>query len=148
MQRIQLDQSLKEGGRLSVLAARLQPPREGIDRLEVEGSQSVAMRLDPVVIDPRDKVAGVEVDGRPQTTDVTSTPTLDRRLELGDVESKRPVGAPPERAALEVEEPLWLEQRAAQHVQLTAQVGQCLRVARLRPQGKRDLLPRPDAAPG
>ncbi|HEU4921178.1 MAG TPA: hypothetical protein VFT20_15675 [Candidatus Limnocylindrales bacterium] len=125
----------------SILAALFESGGERIDRFEHLGSEAVAMRFDPVVVDPGQEVATVHRDRCSQAVDTTRHRVLDGVLEGRDVQVERTVRPPSNRSAFDGQQAFGVRQRAPEGVEFTSKVREGLSVARVGPQRVRDLGP-------
>ena len=143
----QLHELSQELNRLPVFPALFLSGRKRGDRLEMKVTEPIAVRCDPVVVDARDKIASITRDRRPEPVWIAAPSTIHRCLELGDVEAKWSIGTPLDRATFEIEQTVRVGQGVTQDMDLTAQIGQRLSVARVRPESERDLVACPRVVP-
>ncbi len=142
LDRVELDQPAQELHRAAILAPLLEVRDEPLRGLELEPLEPLAVGLDPVVVAGRQERSVVQPQRLLEGRGVARAPALDGRLEICDVEAERLIGSPLDGPALEHDEAVGIGQRPAQQVQLPAEVGQRLGVARLGPQRERELIAR------
>ena len=137
---VELDQPAEELHRAAIFTTLLEVGHEAFGGLDLQPLEPLAVGLDPVVIAGRQERAVVQPNGLLERGRVTGSSPLDGRLELGDVEAERPIGSPVDRPTVEHDQTVGLGQRPAQQVELAAEVGQRLGIARVGPQREGELV--------
>jgi hypothetical protein len=139
VERIVGDQAAQRGHRLVVVTPFLLPCGERAERLAKAAMQPLAVRTDPVVVDPRQEVAAVAVD-RPSEPFEIGGARVEAVLEFGDVDDVRDIRPPPDRPVIERQQGVDGRQGVPEDVELTSQVRQSLGIARIGPECERDLF--------
>ena len=132
------DEPARHGHRLPIFAALFEAIGEARERFDKGPAQPLAVRLEPVVVDPRQEIAAISLDACLEDFEVGGW-IVDGRLELRDVKRDE-VGIEPDRPVIESEISIGIRQGVPDRVKLAAQVRQRLGVARIRPEREGDFL--------